>query len=40
VVQAPCNEEIANHIGPEPCGGIRKGAVQAPAGMPLVVPDK
>jgi hypothetical protein len=32
-VQVPCDEGIANHIGPEPCAGIRKGVGEAWAGV-------
>ncbi len=27
-----CDEGLANHIGPEPCAGIREGAGEASAG--------
>ncbi len=34
-----CDEGVANHIGPEPCGAIREGGVEASvgdrAGQPL-----
>jgi hypothetical protein len=32
-VQVPCDEGIANHIGPKPCAGIREGAGEASAGV-------
>ena len=31
-MQIHCDEGIANHIGPEPCAGIREGAGEASAG--------
>ena len=31
-MQVPCDEGIANHIGPEPCAGIREDAGEASAG--------
>jgi len=31
-VQVHCDEGIANHIGPEPCAGVREGAGEASAG--------
>jgi hypothetical protein len=31
-VQVHCYEGIANHIGPEPCAGVREDAGEAPAG--------
>ena len=39
VVQVHCDEGVATHIGPEPCGVIREGGVEASvgerAGQPL-----
>jgi hypothetical protein len=32
-VQVPCDEGIANHIGPKPCAGIREGVGEASAGV-------
>ena len=32
-MQVPCDEGIANHIGPEPCAGIREGVGEASAGV-------
>jgi hypothetical protein len=32
-VQVPCDEGIANHIGPEPCAGIREEVGEASAGV-------
>jgi hypothetical protein len=34
-VQVHCDEGIANHIGPEPCAGIREDVGGASAGAPL-----
>ena len=38
-MQVHCNEEVANHIGPEPCADTREGAGEASvgerAGQPL-----
>jgi hypothetical protein len=31
-VQVPCDEGIANHIGPKPCAGIREDVGEASAG--------
>jgi hypothetical protein len=31
-VKVHYDEGIANHIGPEPCAGVREGAGEAPAG--------
>jgi hypothetical protein len=31
-VQVHCDEGIANHIGPEPCGGAREDVCEASAG--------
>ena len=31
-MQVPCDEGIANHIGPKPCAGIREGVGEASAG--------
>jgi hypothetical protein len=31
-VQVPYGEGVANHIGPEPCPDVRKGAGEASAG--------
>jgi hypothetical protein len=31
-VQVPYGEGVANHIGPEPCADVRKGAGEASAG--------
>jgi len=31
-VQVHCGEGIANHIGPEPCGGAREDVCEASAG--------
>ena len=31
-MQVRCDEGVANHIGPEPCAGIREGAGEASAG--------
>jgi hypothetical protein len=31
-VQVPYDEGLANHIGPEPCVGVREGAGEASAG--------
>jgi len=31
-VQVHCDEGVANHIGPEPCAGIREDAGEASAG--------
>ena len=31
-MQVHCNEGLANHIGPEPCAGVREGIGEAPAG--------
>ena len=31
-MQVPHDEGVANHIGPEPCGGIREDAVEALTG--------
>ena len=31
-MQVHCDEGIANHIGPEPCAGIREGVGEASAG--------
>jgi hypothetical protein len=31
-VQVHCDEGIANHIGPEPCAGVREGVGEASAG--------
>jgi hypothetical protein len=31
-VQVHCDEGIANHIGPEPCGGIREDIFEASVG--------
>jgi hypothetical protein len=31
-VQVHCDEGLANHIGPEPCAGIREDAGEASAG--------
>src|SRR6476619_4873517 len=33
VVQVHCDEGVANHIGPEPCAGIREDAGEASAGV-------
>jgi len=32
-VQVPCDEGIANHIGPEPCADVREGVGEASAGV-------
>jgi hypothetical protein len=32
-VQVHCDEGIANHIGPEPCAGIREDVGEASAGV-------
>ena len=32
-MQVHCDEGIANHIGPEPCAGIREGVGEASAGV-------
>jgi hypothetical protein len=32
-VRVPCDEGIANHIGPKPCAGIREGVGEASAGV-------
>jgi len=32
-VRVPCDEGIANHIGPKPCAGIREGVGEALAGV-------
>jgi len=32
VVRVHCDEGIAIHIGPEPCGGIREDAAEASVG--------
>ena len=32
-MQVPCDEGIANHIGPKPCAGIREGVGEASAGV-------
>ena len=32
-MQVPRDEGIANHIGPEPCAGIREGVGEASAGV-------
>ena len=36
-MQVHCDEGIANHIGPEPCAGIREdaGEASAHAGVPV-----
>jgi hypothetical protein len=31
-VKVHCDEGVANHIGPKPCAGVRKGAGEASAG--------
>ena len=31
-MQVRCDEGVANHIGPEPCAGIREGVSEASAG--------
>jgi hypothetical protein len=31
-VQVHCDEGIANHIGPEPCAGVREGVGEASVG--------
>jgi hypothetical protein len=31
-VKVHCDEGVANHIGPEPCAGIREGAGEASVG--------
>jgi len=33
VVQVHCDEGVANHIGPEPCAGIREDAGEASVGV-------
>ena len=37
-MQVPCDEGIANHIGPKPCAGIREGVGEASAGVPAGQP--
>ena len=41
VVRVHCDEGVANHVGPEPCAGIREGVGEASvgvrAGQPLSV---
>ncbi len=32
-MRVPCDEGIANHIGPKPCAGIREGVGEALAGV-------
>ena len=32
-MQVPCDEGIANHIGPKPCAGVREGVGEASAGV-------
>ena len=32
-MQVPCDEGIANHIGPKPCAGIREDVGEASAGV-------
>ena len=32
-MQVPCDEGIANHIGPKPCAGIREEVGEASAGV-------
>jgi hypothetical protein len=32
-VQVPCDEGVANHIGPKPCAGIREAAGEASVGV-------
>ena len=39
MVEVHCDEGVANHIGPEPCAGVREGVGEASvgehAGQPL-----
>lgn len=32
-MQVHCNEGVAIHIGPKPCGGVREDAAEASAGV-------
>ena len=38
-MQVRCDEGIANHIGPEPCAGIREGVGEASAGERIGQPS-
>ena len=33
VVRVHCDEGVANHVGPEPCAGIREGVGEASVGV-------
>ena len=37
-MQVRCDEGVANHIGPEPCAGIREDVDEASAGEPIGQP--